>query len=91
MRGIKMKPHEVISYPLGTEAAFNLIENENKLVFIVNRKANKHQIKEAVEFLFNVKVVKVNTLISSNGKKKAFVKLGPNYLAMDVATQLGIF
>ncbi|MFX1251525.1 MAG: 50S ribosomal protein L23 [Promethearchaeota archaeon] len=86
-----MKPHEVISYPLGTEAAFNLIENENKLVFIVNRKANKHQIKEAVEFLFNVKVVKVNTLISPNGKKKAFVKLGPEYLAMDVATQLGIF
>ncbi|MFX0062836.1 MAG: 50S ribosomal protein L23 [Candidatus Hermodarchaeota archaeon] len=86
-----MRPHEVISYPLGTEAAFNLIESENKLVFIVNRKANKHQIKEAVEFLFNVKVVKVNTLIAPNGKKKAFVKLGPEHLAMDVATQLGIF
>ncbi|MFX1536589.1 MAG: 50S ribosomal protein L23 [Promethearchaeota archaeon] len=86
-----MRPHEVISYPLGTEAAFNLIENENKLVFIVNRKANKHQIKEAVEFLFNVKVVKVNTHIAPNGKKKAYVKLGPEHLAMDVATQLGIF
>ena len=86
-----MRPHEVISYPLATEAAFNLIESENKLVFIVNRKANKHQIKEAVEFLFNVKVIKVNTLISPNGKKKAFVKLGPESMAMDVATQLGIF
>lgn len=86
-----MRPHQVIDYPLGTEAAFNLIEKENKLTFIVDRRANKKQIKESVEFLFNVKVIKVNTQIAINGKKKAYVRLSPDNSALDVATQLGIF
>ncbi len=74
-----------------TEAAFDLIEKENKLTFIVHRKANKTMIRNAVEELYAVKVAKVNALIQRDGKKKAYVKLKPEYNASDIATKLGIF
>ncbi len=74
-----------------TEAAFDLIEKENKLTFIVDRKSNKTTIKYAVEKLYNVKVDKVNTLIQRDGNKKAYVKLVPEDNASDIATKLGIF
>ena len=66
------------------------IENENKIVFIVDIRANKKQIKMEVEKLFGVKVEKVNTLITPDGRKKAFVKLAPEYSALELATKLGI-
>ena len=67
------------------------VEKENKLVFIVDTKANKNQIKRAIEKLHNVKVTKINTLITSMGEKKAFIKLHPEYSAQDIAIDLGIF
>jgi len=86
-----MDPYKIIYRPVITESAFELIENENKITFIVSRKANKHQIREAVQKLYNVKVEKVNTMILKNGKKKAIVKLTPDYDAAEVATKLGIY
>ncbi len=83
--------HKIIIAPVVTEAALELIEKENKLTFIVDRRANKPTIKKAVESLFKVKVDKVNTLITPNGRKKAYVKLSPEYSAADIATKLGIF
>ena len=82
---------QVILYPLITEAAVNLIESENKLVFIVNLRANKSSIKKSIEELYGVKVEKVNFLITFKGQKKAFVKLMPEYKASDLAIKLGIF
>ena len=82
---------QVILYPLITEKAVNMIEAENKLVFIVNLKANKSSIKKTVEELYSVKVEKVNFLITFKGQKKAFVKLTPEYKASDLAIKLGIF
>ena len=81
----------VVLYPLMTEDAVNLIENENKLSFIVDLKSNKGTIKRAVEELYNVKVSKVNTVVTSKGLKKAYVKLQPEYKASDIAIRLGIF
>merc|ERR1719402_1502546 len=49
------------------------------LVFIVDVKSNKHQIKSAVKKLYEIEVVKVNTLIRPDGKKKAYVRLAPDY------------
>jgi len=83
--------YKIIKKPLITEKTFDLIEKENKLVFIVNRTANKNQIKKAIERLHNVKVIKVNTMITPKGEKKAFVKLHPEYSAQDIAIDLGIF
>ncbi len=85
-----MDPQEVILYPLMTEVSSRLIETENKLVFIVNIKATKKDIKKAVEELYDVKVDKVNVTITPEGRKKAFVKLHPDYKATDVAIKLGI-
>jgi len=73
-----------------TEVTSRLLETENKLVFAVDRRAKKGDIKRAVEELYNVKVARVNTLITREGKKKAFVKLHPGYKAVDVAIKLGI-
>ncbi|MFX1494707.1 MAG: 50S ribosomal protein L23, partial [Promethearchaeota archaeon] len=60
--------YKIIKRPLITEKTFDLIERENKLVFIVNKSANKIQIKRAIENIHNVKVIGVNTLISSKGE-----------------------
>ena len=83
--------YAIIKRPLITEKTFDLIEKENKLVFIVSRFVNKSQIKRAVEKIHNVKVIKVNTLITVKGEKKAFIKLHPDNSAQDIAIDLGIF
>ncbi|UCH58195.1 MAG: 50S ribosomal protein L23 [Candidatus Bathyarchaeota archaeon] len=85
-----MKPHDVILYPLMTERSIYMIENENKLVFVVNRKANKQDISNAMQALYGVEVDAVNTLISRKSTKKAFVKLKEGYDASDLAIRLGI-
>ena len=85
-----MDAHDVILYPLMTESASLMVEKENKLVFIVNLKANKKDVKKAVEELYEVKVAKVNLLITPEGVKKAFVRLQPEYKAADIAIKLGI-
>ncbi|NAZ26960.1 MAG: 50S ribosomal protein L23 [Thermogladius sp.] len=81
---------KVIIRPVHSEKALALIDKNNTLVFIVDVKASKAVIKEAVEKLFNVKVVKVNTVITPRGEKKAYVKLSSEFKASDVATQLGL-
>jgi len=85
------KFYSIIIRPLITEKTFDLIEKENKLVFIVNRLVNKSQIKRAIEKIHNVKVIKINTMITPKGEKKAFIKLHPNNSAQDIAIDLGIF
>jgi len=85
-----MEPYGVILYPLMTESASLMVEKENKLVFVVNLKAAKKDVKRAVEELYEVEVEKVNVLITPKGEKKAFVKLHPDYKAADVAIKLGI-
>jgi len=83
-------PWKILKYPHLTEKSIALIEKENKIVFIVDRRASKAQIKEAFEKVFEVKVAKINTLITLKGEKKAFIKLSPKFKAMDIATKLGI-
>jgi large subunit ribosomal protein L23 len=85
-----MDPYRVILYPVMTESASLMVEKENKLVFIVNLKASKTDVKGAVEELYEVKVEKINLLITPKSEKKAFVKLHPDYKAADVAIRLGI-
>jgi large subunit ribosomal protein L23 len=85
-----MDPHDVIKYPTMTERSVYMIENENKLIFIVDRRANKIDIAKAVKTLYNVEVKEINTLITRKGEKKAFVKLTKDYQASEVAIKLGI-
>ncbi len=84
--------YKIIIRPMITEKIFNMIKDENKLVFEVNRKANKHQIKQAIEKLYDVKVVKVNTHITPQGKKHAIIKLkSPEYSADELASKLRLY
>lgn len=85
-----MDPYKILRYPYLTEKSIGLVEKENKIVFIVNRKADKKQIKEAFEKVFEVKVEKVSTQITPKGEKKAFIKLKSEFKAIDVATKLGM-
>jgi large subunit ribosomal protein L23 len=85
-----MEPYSLIKHPLSTEKAIRMMEAENKLVFMVERKSNKLQLKVAFEKMFNIKPIKVNTIITPKGKKKAIFKLPMDKPAIDIATQLGI-
>lgn len=81
---------EVIRYPLVSEDAVTLIEAENKVVFIVNLNASKTDVRRAVEELYEVDVDRVNTEITPDGRKKAYVRLTPEFKAADLAVRLGI-
>jgi len=85
-----MNAEQIIRNPVSTEKAIRLMESENKLLFDVSMDARKPEIKQAVEEMFKVKVIKVNTYISKKGKKRAYVKLANDSPAMDVATELGM-
>ncbi len=80
----------LIRYPLATEKAIRMIEAENTMTFEVERKAKKADIKKQVQELYKVKVEKVNTMITTRGTKRAYVKLAMETPALDVATQLGL-
>jgi large subunit ribosomal protein L23 len=67
---------EILIKPLVTEKITGQAESLNSYGFIVNRKANKIQIKKAIEDLYNVSVTSVNTLIHGGKRKSRFTKAG---------------
>ncbi len=85
---MELRPGEIIKRPLVTEQGMHLVESKNIYPFEVDRRANKVQIRNAIEALFKVKVESVNTA-HRQGKvrrvgrrvgrranwKKAFVRL----------------
>ncbi len=86
-----MNVYEVVKRPITTEKSGILSDYYDQYTFEVDRRANKHQIKEAIETIFEVDVVSVNTMImpSKRGRfgrrrvvrkpawKKAVVRLAP--------------
>ncbi|EHK01974.1 50S ribosomal protein L23P [Candidatus Haloredivivus sp. G17] len=81
---------DVLEHPHMTEQAMDMVDRENKLVLMVDLESDKNQVEDAVETLFGVTVKKVNTQITPQAEKKAYVKLSPEDDAMDVATKLGM-
>lgn len=71
---------QVIKYPIITDKATRLLEN-NKYSFFVDRYSDKITIKTAIEYLFNVKVVKINTCRLPRKKKRVGKSIGwkPQY------------
>lgn len=84
-----MDSYKVIQQPITSETATKKVEDSNTLVFQVDIKSNKYQIKQAVKELYEVEVAKVNTLIRPNGTKKAYVRLTADYDALDIANKIG--
>ncbi len=79
----------IIIKPYITEKTFAMVENENKICFIVEISATKPQIVEAVKTLYNEKVINVNTARTIYGKK-AFVQFENTAKARDLATKIGM-
>jgi len=65
-----MLASEIIKRPLITEKSMQQVEDANKYTFEVDKRANKIQIKKAIEELFDVKVVKVNVINTTPKKKR---------------------
>ena len=81
---------QIIIHPVATEKCIRLMEAENKIVFVVDRRADKRAIRKAIETLFKVKVASVNTHITTTGEKRAYVQFTQETPAVDIATQLGM-
>ncbi len=81
----------LIDYPVTTEKAVRIVEDENKLTFQLKKlKTTREEIRKSFEEEFKVKVEKVNALINRKGKKKIIVKLKPKFSAGDIGVKLGI-
>lgn len=85
----KKDEYKIITFPLTTVSALKKIQSGNTIVFVVDPKSNKNKIKNAIRKIYKVKIQRINTLIDSNGKKKAFVKLSSDFDALDVANKIG--
>ncbi|KAF5427743.1 large subunit ribosomal protein L23 [Candidatus Methanomarinus sp.] len=81
----------IIRHPFITEKATYTIEDNNKLQFIVDINATKDQIIREVEELYDIPVIKVNTMITMKGKKKAIVTFEGEGTASELASKMGIF
>ena len=66
------------------------MEKENTIIFYVNQKANKQQIKDAFNKQFNVKPERVNTMNTVLGRKKAFIRLPKGHEASEIANKIGL-
>jgi len=86
----KLDKFRIIRYPLCSESAMKQIEDNNTLTFIVDLQANKRHVKQAIKSLYEIDVVRVNTLIRPDGLKKAYARLSPDHEALEVANRIGI-
>ena len=81
--------NSIILRPYITEKTFNLIEKENKLTFIVSDRANRREVKEAIETMYEGNVKDVNLFMTIQGKK-AIVKFTKDDEARQLGTKLGL-
>ncbi len=80
---------KIILKPYITEKTFALVENEQKLCFIVENSTTKPKIVQAVKILYTENVLSVNTARTIYGKK-AYVKFESTDKARDLATKIGM-
>ena len=66
------------------------METENIIIFYVDPKANKTEIKNAIKEAFNVQPQRVNTLLTVGGRKKAYIKLPKTTEASEIANKMGL-
>ncbi len=78
----------ILIEPIKTEKAIGKIEFDNKITFRVDVHATKHQVKDAIEKTFKVKVHSVKTHITLGGEKRAIVRLAEGHKAEDISTKL---
>ncbi|MCI4329486.1 MAG: 50S ribosomal protein L23 [Thermoplasmata archaeon] len=82
--------HRILLHAYVTEKSMDEMERLNKLEFVVDRRATRAEIRQAVEEIYSCKVAKVNTKIVQTGKI-ATVKFAPPYSAEDIGGRAGVF
>jgi large subunit ribosomal protein L23 len=80
----------IIKSPYITEKVTGMVDSNNTLEFLVDMRATKPEIKKSLEELYDIEVVSVRTMITSQGEKKAIVKLAKEGSANELATRLGL-
>lgn len=68
-------PHDAILYPIISEKSYSGIDH-GKYTFMVDRRCNKSEIKDAVQEAFNVKVIKVNTMTTRGKPRRRGMTVG---------------
>ena len=78
----------ILRYPMSTEKTINQIGKYNTIIYIVDYRATKPEIRKEFESIFNVKVDSIRTVNTATNNKKAFIKLAKGYRAEDIAKRL---
>ena len=73
---MKKNPRDVIFEPVVSEKSYDLIQDYNTYTFLVDRRANKTEIKQAIAEIFDVRVTRVNTINRKGKVKRTGWKMG---------------
>jgi len=73
---LNLEPHQIVLRPMVTEKGYHKAEKYNSYTFEVNRMAGKDDIRKAVEALFDVRVVRVNTQNRKGKPRRTRYRLG---------------
>ncbi|MGP8158184.1 MAG: 50S ribosomal protein L23 [Thermoplasmata archaeon] len=87
MSGVR---HRIILHAYVTEKSMDEMERQNKLEFVVDRRANRAQIRRAVESTYQCKVEKITVKIVRTGKI-ATVRFTKDFSAEDIGGRAGVF
>ncbi len=73
---MKKNPRDVVLKPVVSEKSYDLIQDLNTYTFVVDKRSNKTEIRQAVEDIFDVRVVSVNTINRKGKRKRTGYKIG---------------
>ena len=73
---MKRNPRDIIFEPVVSEKSYDLIQGYNTYTFVVDRRANKTEIKQAIAEIFEVRVTRVNTINRKGKMKRTGYKMG---------------
>ncbi|MCI4346421.1 MAG: 50S ribosomal protein L23 [Thermoplasmata archaeon] len=82
--------HRILLHAYVTEKAMDEMERQNKLEFMVDHRATRAQVKQAVQETYQCKVAKITIKIVRAGKI-ATVRFAPEYSAEDIGSRAGVF
>jgi large subunit ribosomal protein L23Ae len=80
----------ILKQPVQSERFFKKMETENTVIFSVDPRANKIEIKKAFFDSFKIKPDRVNTLRTPDGRKKAYIRIPKTHEASEIANKIGL-
>ena len=73
---MKKNPRDIVFEPVVSEKSYDLIQESNTYTFVVDRRANKTEIRQAIAEIFDVRVTRVNTINRKGKMKRTGYKMG---------------